>query len=151
MFLVFDLDDTIACTKHRQPILLQQFDTATEMWAAFFDKCHLDEPIQPMLNLLYTLAPLHQHRVEIWTGRSDRVKEITTEWLIAHTPFNHNTINYLTLRMRPDGDFRPDTELKGAWIEEYGKPDLVFDDRNKMVKWWREQGIVCCQVRENHF
>ena len=150
MFLVFDLDDTLACTKHRQGILSQNFDSPTDMWNAFFDECHLDEPIKPMLDLLSTLA-ITRHRVEIWTGRSDRVREITTEWLIGYTPFNHNTIHLITLRMRPDGDFRPDTQLKGAWIEEYGKPDIVFEDRNKMAKWWRAQGITCLQVRENTF
>ena len=146
MFLVFDLDDTLADTTHRQPILMQEFDTATEMWNSFFDACDKDTPIPAMIELLDTLS-VSDHRVEIWTGRSDRVIEKTNTWLVEHT--EHPL--YYTLRMRPDGDFRPDTEIKGDWIEEYGKPDLVFEDRNKMAKWWREQGITCCQVRENIF
>ena len=90
------------------------------------------------------MVAISHHRVEIWTGRSDRVREKTETWLAKHTKtFNRYKPE---LRMRKDGDFRPDTEVKAEWIKEYGKPDLVFDDRNKVVNWWREQGIVCCQI-----
>ena len=153
MFIVFDLDDTLADTTHRQRILGDEsYPSKAKMWDAFFSECYKDEPIKPMLDLLSTLAiTRHRHRVEIWTGRSDRVKDITIEWLITYTPLNHNTIHLIPIRMRPDGDFREDTEIKGDWIKEYGKPDIVFEDRNKMAKWWRAQGVTCCQVKENDF
>lgn len=151
MFIVFDLDDTLAITDHRQHLLEIDYDTETDeraRWNAFFDACDEDVPNTQIINLLNSLAiPMDRHRIEIWTGRSDRVREKTEAWLIKHVQGLH----YITLRMRKEGDFRPDTEIKAEFIERYGKPDLTFDDRNKVVAWWREQGITCCQVRESNF
>jgi hypothetical protein len=31
------------------------------------------------------------------------------------------------------------------------EPIMVFDDRNQVVKMWRERGIVCAQVAEGDF
>ena len=145
-FIVFDLDDTLCDTGHRQHILEGNFENDSEMWNSFFDACDRDEPVPAMINLFNSLTSM-SHRVEIWTGRSDRVLEKTKAWLEKHTLFP----NRYVLRMREEGDFRHDTEIKADWIREYGKPDLVFDDRNSVVKWWREQGVVCCQVKENDF
>ena len=146
MFIVFDLDDTLADTSHRQYILEQEFETSTEKWNAFFDACDSDVPVSEMITLLDTLAT-SGHRVEIWTGRSDRVIAKTKEWLSKH--LKHPEL--CTLRMRQAGDFRSDIDIKGQWLKEYGTPDLVFDDRNRMVQWWRAQGIICCQVKESNF
>lgn len=146
MFIVFDLDDTLACTDHRQHILEQEFDTESEKWNAFFDQCYLDKPVPAMILLFMHLVQTLGIRVEIWTGRSDRVAKDTTDWLNKHTKVK----NY-SLRMRKEGDFRPDTEIKAEMIKQHGRPDIVFDDRNKMVAWWREQGITCCQVKESDF
>ena len=150
MFIVFDLDDTLSDTTHRQFILEQEFETDSEKWNAFFDACLMDTPNVPIVKLLDTLAAsTNNHRIEIWTGRGEQVREKTLAWLNQHTQyFKYSFIN---LRMRPEGDFRPDTEIKAEWMQQHGSPDIVFDDRNKMVNWWREQGITCCQVKESDF
>lgn len=149
MFIVFDLDDTLSDTSHRQHILNQEgFASESEKWNAFFDACDKDAPNKALIDLMQTLAISH-HRIEIWTGRSDRVRTKTEAWLAKHVRTN---IRYRPIiRMRKEGDYRHDTEVKADWIAEHGKPDLVFDDRNTVVKWWREQGVVCCQVKESDF
>ena len=55
--------------------------------------------------------------------------------------------------MRPDGDYRPDEIFKRDILEflrqEDGlgqDPDVVYDDRNKVVDMWIENGINCIQV-----
>ena len=54
------------------------------------------------------------------------------------------------LRMRPNDDPRSISVIKGSWAQEPGnRPDLVFDDRNRTTRAWREMGIMCCQVAEN--
>ena len=147
MFIVFDLDDTLADTTHRQHILEQKgFTSESEKWNAFFEACDKDSPKTEIIELL-DLLDFASHRVEIWTGRSNRVRDKTEAWLEKHL----NNFEDCELRMRADGDYRPDTEVKADWIKQYGKPDLVFDDRNKVVTWWREQGITCCQVKESDF
>ena len=144
MFIIFDLDDTLADTSHRQHILEQEgFASESEKWNAFFEACDKDKPKSEIIAVYNALSTLYD--IEIWTGRSDSVRVKTEAWLSKHLrhPF--------TLRMRSDGDYRHDIEIKSEWITEYGKPNLVFDDRNKVVNWWREQGITCCQVKESDF
>ena len=170
MFIVFDLDDTLADTDHRQHILTQEFPEESDKWNAFFDACTEDAPMQGVIYLLKALAfQDERHRVEIWTGRSDRVREQTEAWLRWHArinpwtkqPGSEQTEAWLRrhvkmfpnveLRMRKEGDYRHDIEIKQEWIEEFGKPDIVFDDRNKIVEWWRDMGITCCQVKNSDF
>jgi hypothetical protein len=62
---------------------------------------------------------------------------------------------YEQLRMRPVGDYRDDAVLKEQWLNEarvLGKaPDIVFDDRQRVVDMWRRNGITCCQVAPGDF
>ena len=57
--------------------------------------------------------------------------------------------------MRQDGDHRPDhvikVELLAIVRAEIGDPIMVFDDRNSVVKMWRELGVPCAQVVEGDF
>ena len=149
-FVVFDLVDTLAITDHRQHILEMSFDSESERWNTFFDACDRDVPNEPLVtfidDVIYRLWK-NGYRFEIWTGRSDRVREKTEEWLRNNLSMH----NFVELRMREEGDYRHDTEVKAEWIKEYGKPDIVFDDRNSVVKWWREQGVTCLQVKESNF
>ena len=55
--------------------------------------------------------------------------------------------------MRPDGDFRPDEIFKRDILEFLrqddilgGDPDIVYDDRNKVVDMWKANGINVIQV-----
>lgn len=147
MFYVFDLDDTLAITNHRQHLLFEEYDSDADKWLTFFKACDKDEPNKPMIKLMQTLSI--SHRVEIWTGRSDIVREKTEAWLDAN--IETHLFYRPTLRMRTQGDVRSDIIIKGEWISEHGVPDIVFDDRNKMVNWWRSQGIICCQVKESDY
>ena len=57
--------------------------------------------------------------------------------------------------MRPDGDHRHDTDIKPELLEKAGI-DLdtiafVMEDRNSMVKKWRDMGLICLQVAEGDF
>ena len=158
MFIVFDLDDTLADTSHRQYILEEGDTKDSETWNAFFDACDKDAPVFPIISVFNALYANHAIKIEIWTGRSESVRKKTVHWLERNTDigvtlgnvrFQHS--DQYELRMRPEGDYRHDTEIKAEWIETHGKPDLVFDDRNTMVQWWRDQDVVCCQVKESDF
>ena len=141
MFIVFDLDGTLADDTHRQHFLEQH----PKDWDSYFAACGDDPPIQPVVELLYTLS--QRHDVQVWTGRSEKYRQQTVEWFRSKGLWW--SINNLV--MRPVGDYRPDTVLKGEWLAERSKPDLIFDDRNKSVRFWREQGIVCLQVADHDY
>ena len=141
MFVVFDLDGTLADDMHRQHFLLQY----PKDWDRYLDACADDAPIQPVIALAKTLD-FAGWRFEVWTGRSERVREETEAWLKRHN------LNPSKVLMRAEGDYRPDSQLKGGWLAEtYKKPDIIVDDRNKSVAFWRAQGITCLQVADHDY
>lgn len=140
MFVVFDLDGTLALTDHRAHHLSGE----KKDWRAFYAACDQDESCAPLIAVVRALA-VSGHRVEIWSGRSDEVIAKTRKWLCD------NGLAFINARYRGDGDHQPDTSLKKGWIETVGRPDLVFEDRASMVAMYRAEGIVCCQIAEGNF
>jgi hypothetical protein len=57
--------------------------------------------------------------------------------------------------MRKKGDYRDDSIVKKELLDQIRKdgynPLLAFDDRDRVVKAWRECGIRCLQVAEGNF
>lgn len=149
MFAVFDLDGTIAncddrnemhaCPERGAPHLRSDID-----WDRYFCDAYLDRPVIPIIK---TMRAMHYagYRVEIWTGRGAVSRVITHAWLRKYQ------VPYHFIRMRPVGDHTPDTHLKAAWMNEFGKPDIVFEDRQRVVDMWRSHGIVCAQVAPGNF
>lgn len=144
MFIIFDLDGTLADCEHRRHLVRKNDPD----WRAFFAACVDDTPIQAVIDTLHAFNAdiLGSHKVEIWSGRSEEVRAETEQWLFDVG------IRGNKLRMRPVCDQTPDEILKKQWLdEEPVKPDLVFDDRNKVVDMWRANGIICCQVAPGDF
>lgn len=106
------------------------------------------------------------HVVEIWTGRSERVRDKTLRWLRQHMPTDAEFDFFgiepyfecrgtILLRMRGVDDFTPDYKLKKQWMDEslryHKKVNLVFEDRIRVVQMWRSQGVLCCHVGGGDF
>ena len=143
MFVVFDLDGTLAHTEHRAHFLNRP--PGEKDWRGFYAACDRDQPCHPLVRTARDLWTAG-HQVEIWSGRSAEVADKTVAWLAQHG------LGVMPLRMRPEGDHQPDTKLKAAWMAEANrKPDLVFEDRASMVAMWRSHGIVCAQVAPGEF
>lgn len=141
MFVVFDLDGTLALTEHREHFLKRE----PKDWRGFYAACDGDQPCGPLIQTAMSYV-CDGHRVEIWSGRSAEVEDKTREWLLIHG------LADVPIRMRPDGDHQPDTKLKKAWLDSADRrPDLVFEDRASMVAMWRAEGIVCAQVAPGDF
>ena len=151
--IIVDLDGTIAFEDHRRPLI------KSLGWSAYFDEHAIanDAPNNELIRLMALMA--QQYEVHIITGRMESTKEPTVSWLKYHNVF------YTTLAMRPDDmpypdentplgspDFVSDKELKQSIMADLGLSVdnvlMVFDDRNDMVNWWRENGFTCMQVRE---
>lgn len=143
LFVVFDLDGTLALNDHRQHFV--QRPVGEKDWRSFFAACDKDDLNWPIARVLQVLDATGNH-VEIWSGRSGEVIEKTRAWLAAHG------LGHVAFRGRTEGDHTPDHELKRAWLDEASnKPDLIFDDRNAVVRMWREAGIACAQVADGNF
>lgn len=143
MFVVFDLDGTLALTEHRAHFLDRP--TSEKDWRGFYGACDRDKPCWPVIRAAQALHAAG-HTVEIWSGRSDEVADKTTAWLLAHG------LDHLRIRTRKAGDHTADTVLKAAWLDEADrKPDLIFEDRASVVAMWRDRGIVVAQVAPGEF
>jgi hypothetical protein len=154
MFIIFDLDGTLANIEHRLHFITKDVAPINGKskrkpdWDSFHKACIHDQPIQPIIEIFQALKS-DQHHIEIWSGRSDAVRNETVNWLDN----NHLYPNKLLMRM--DGDYTPDHELKQMWLNQAAEagmvPDLVFDDRSRLVEMWRRNGIRCCQVAPGEF
>lgn len=83
------------------------------------------------------------------SGRGKECEAETKQWL------EDNGIYYDELYMREAGDVRDDTIVKKEIYEESIKPRynvrFVLDDRNKVVKMWRDEGLKVLQVQDGPF
>lgn len=143
MFVVFDLDGTLALNDHRQHYV--QRPAGEKDWRSFFAECDRDVLFWQVARMLQALEATG-NRVEIWSGRSAEVIDKTRAWLAE------NGLGHVPFRCRDDGDRTPDHVLKKSWLASSSqKPDLVFDDRASVVAMWRAEGIACAQVAEGNF
>lgn len=120
----------------------------TPDWSKFYAECVNDQPNIPVIKTLQHLSEFAD--IYIFSGRSEVVQKETTDWL------EKNGVVFDYLLMRKDGDYTPDHELKLSWYlgmfpEDHQRLVAVFDDRDKVVNMWREQGIACFQVAPGDF
>ena len=141
MFVVFDMDGTLSDPSHRVHFLTQE----KKDWDSFYEACDGYAPKDEILNTMASMIS-SGNTVEIWTGRRESTRQKTQYWLLRY-----GIRGGYDLRMRKDGDHRHDTISKGEWLEEFGRPDLVFEDRNSMVEFYRSKGITCAQVALGDF
>lgn len=139
--IVFDLDGTLACGKHRLHLLPKPEDANhTAGWLAFNMEADKDVPIQDNIDLMNSMS--EEWELIILTGRSDDAEVITEDWLERHG------VPYDRLIMRPKGDHRKDIVFKEEKLREIGLDRILccFDDLEHVVKHIRSLGITCHQV-----
>ena len=149
MDVIFDLDGTLADLTHRRHFVA----TKPKNWPAFFAGVDRDKCIEPIAMVArgFVLA----NRVIICSGRPDNLREVTEQWLTKHVWGEQRWLSHAGLYMRTAGDYRADdivkSELLDQIIADGFRPELAFDDRDRVVKMWRSRGIRCAQVAEGDF
>ncbi|MCY3487133.1 MAG: hypothetical protein OXH34_01725 [Bacteroidetes bacterium] len=164
MNIVFDLDGTLADIRHR----LHFIENQPKDWDAFFAACDKDDLIPVTAQIFEALLHMQDNAIEIWTGRSagkdGEIREMTIEWLENYVCHPYGCVGdektffdefEITLRMRSHEDYRQDPELKREWLNQARasghEVHLVFEDRDRVVKMWRDEGVQCCQVAAGDF
>lgn len=149
MLVVFDIDGTLANIEHR----LHHVRQKPKRWDLFDAGIPQDKIIEPMREVLWSLAE-SENFIVFASGRNERSREDTITWLdsVAGVWEIAGTAN--TLYMRAAGDYRNDAivkkEILDQIIKDYGKkPDIVFDDRPRVVRMWRENGIFVADVNQS--
>jgi hypothetical protein len=143
-YVIIDLDGTCSNADKRKYLV---DGSQKKDWGAFYDLCDQDVPHNDIRRLVHLLAA--RNYVVYLTGRVERVRDKTVTWLFQHE-FPEGS-----LQMRPDGDTRQDCIVKAEMADKLGlTPNntfLVLDDRDQVVKMWRERGFRCLQVAEGNF
>lgn len=150
--VIFDLDGTLADITKRRGMSTKENGKID--WDIFFkpENIWFDKPNEPVIEMAKILS--QKHRIVILSGRSKATKQETVRWLKKfEVPFD-------VLKMRPTTKewlFMPDDQLKKHWLDTLFSGDkkdnilCIFDDRDKVVKMWRENGLTCFQVDEGNF
>lgn len=139
--IIVDIDGTIAHMDGRSPYDYSKVgtDVVDENVAEIVRRYALRDPI----------LEIPDTYIVIVSGREDGCKQETLDWLEA------NRIPFDELHMRKNGDHRCDTivkqEIYETWIKERYNVRFVLDDRDRVVKMWREIGLKCLQVEEGDF
>ena len=161
---ICDIDGTLMNVEKRVSFAKKhKKDTDRVMnWDIFLDPMVMLEFDTPNRDVVGVVKALHHSTYEknvrnenyvnsiiITSARNERHRDVTMKQLELAG------VKYDSMYLRDDGDFRPDDIVKAElldWIITDGyMPKVAFDDRNQVVKKWRELGIHCYQVREGNF
>lgn len=146
--IIVDIDGTVALRNNRSP-----FD---------YEKAYEDRVDHRMAHLLKNLINETEYEVFFVTGREDigDCRKITTAWINDNIYPKQGHDGFLPadnwrLLMRKEGDHRPDDVTKGEiymnCIEPWYDVVCVFEDRNRVVKMWRDLGLLVAQVYDGDF
>lgn len=151
--VICDIDGTVADLNHRRHL---SRPGPQKNWDEFFRLAPLDTPIHS------TIGAIKDHAADGKTiifvsARPERCRKDTEQWLLrqnlapSHMLDDKNRIDddeeytpYFALLMRADGDSRDDIETKQEILDKYLKKDWilkVYDDRPKVIRMWRENGL----------
>jgi hypothetical protein len=143
MLIIFDVDGTLANIEHR----LDYVRSKPKNWKAFDAGIPNDKVNEPVAAVFREFAVDQAfHDIVLASGRNERSRQATEDWLAAN-----RLTGWQKLYMRKADDFRSDDIVKREMLDDiisdYGKkPDMVFDDRPRVVRMWRDAGIFVFNV-----
>ena len=160
---VFDIDNTLANMMHRFHHITEcvekdgiwQPRDCKKNWEAFEEESSNDEPIEHMVTLFNSLFPPRTNKAVMFcTGRSESIKGITYNWLKENVNSNIK-LDVNPIYMRPLNDKTEDGILKVKLIKQIIDdgfyPEIIFDDRKKVVDAYRKNGLIVFHVAEGEY
>lgn len=131
-----DIDGTLALRVNRSP-----YDFTTVK----------NDVFDPRMKQVLKNLP-KDSQIIFMSGRdgTPQCRKDTEDWLKSNLEMSD-----IVLLMRTPGDRRGDEivkkELYNNHIKHRFNVVCVFDDRDKVVKMWRDEGLLCCQVYYGNF
>lgn len=143
MAWLVDIDGTLALRGDRSP-----YD-----WSRVGE----DTPNKPVITVARALAA--RSSLIFMSGRMEQCRALTRMWLhgnVCDRGLPDDMCSRYPLLMRKDGDNRPDQIVKRELYERHVvglyEVEGVLDDRDRVVKMWREElGLTCLQVAPGAF
>tara|TARA_B100000035_G_scaffold38755_1_gene29204 strand:+ start:151 stop:660 length:510 start_codon:yes stop_codon:yes gene_type:complete len=164
--VIFDLDGTLANIDVRRDKSMKPNGKLNwDIFAAPDSIKNWDKPNDPVVKMAKLF---HQDgfKIVIFSGRNDRGFDATIDWLIWwDVPFDLLVMRPDKFKDKswpiadgnpatPDMRFMPDEILKKKMLDTFVDIDdvfLVVDDRDKVVKMWRDLGLNTFQVAPGDF
>lgn len=142
--IIVDIDGTLTKVGNRVKCL----EGDKPDWDTFYSRCREDEPVDSVISFVIE-AHIAGYVIVLCSGRRESCRKDTEAWMERFSvPWDY-------MLLRKDGDFRHDILVKPEMIlEQFGSFDgfrYVLEDRNSMVKKWRELGLLCFQVADGDF
>lgn len=134
--VIVDLDGTVA------------HNDGTRGWYEY-DKVATDKYHEDIADLVVYAALAAHCKIRFVSGRSEDCRRETEAWLADY----FGTFPW-ELYMRGSGDHRDDAIVKYELFDANLRDEdvwFVLDDRDRVVKMWRELGLRCLQVAEGNF
>lgn len=142
--IIVDLDGTLCNINHR---LVHVKKEGKKDWGSFFRELPNDLPNEWCVELINKFS--NDHEIIFCSGRPDDHEKPTITWLNKHLSVLYG------LFMRRRGDFRPDDQIKEIILdfELLSRYDIKFvvDDRDRVVKMWRDRGFTVLQCAKGDF
>ena len=146
--VIFNLDGTLVKIDKRRE--LASVNESRFNWAKILDPEYLvlDEPNVHVISMFKHLKAAG-YRMVIFSGRSERTREATIKHLKSLG------VECDLLQMRPEVvpyQFMKDYQLKKEWLHKYfpgekkNNIEFIFENRNRVIDMWREEGLTCFQV-----
>lgn len=108
-----------------------------------------DTPRFSVVDLTVALSNRGGVEIILMSGRDSAARQKTEAWL------QENDVRYDQLHMRAEGDKRRDDLVKYELFNEHIRDQyrvwFVLDDRDQVVKMWRDLGLDCFQVNYGNF
>ena len=144
MYYIFDLDNTVIDSSHRQTFVNGKLDL--DAWKRDNTKKNIrKDSLLPIANIMKS-AKRFGHHVIVCTARN------LCAWDLNFMA--DNGLSYNTLLYRPTGNNQPDAELKhdllinyfsmvGVPLARWVRTAVFYDDNQSVLKMARDLGIHC--------
>ena len=145
--VIVDVDGTLSNCEHRQHFVRSK----PRNWVAF-NKTIFDDAVHH--DIVWLVKVLHSVgcKIIICTARTSDLREVTQKWLNEKAGLKGI---YDKIYMREEKDYRDDSIVKRELLDQIRAdgydPLMVLDDRDRVVKIWREAGLRCLQVADGNF
>jgi len=138
--ILVDIDHTLSDAFWRDQMLIGDHTTD---WDAYHEASKDDKPLVMLRDIINGLVT---YDVVVITGRSEKYRKLTLEWLVKHD------FKVDELLMRPDNDFTPSPELKIKLAQNRLGDNLsehvafIIENRLDVIQAFLDKGVPAIQI-----
>lgn len=138
--IISDMDGTLALFGNKNP------------YERDFINDQLNLPVYDIIQRYMYNSSMSNKKLIIFSGRTDRFKKETEEWLAKHgiipDIFEMRTAEEEKAQVK---DVLVKQRMFDTFVRGKYNIDFVLDDRNAVVDFWRSLGLTCLQVAPGDF